>query len=64
MRLGALHPLQSFPTATIGLERLHGSWAAVAGDPQVDQLARAIGLQPFELPDNQRLQYHAAAVVA
>ena len=62
--LGALHPLQSFPTATIGLERLHGSWAAVAGDPQTAELARTLGLQPFELPDSQRMQYHAAAVVA
>ena len=59
-----MHPLQSFPTATIGLERLHGSWAAVAGDPQTSELARLLGLHPFELPDDQRLQYHAAAVVA
>jgi predicted short-subunit dehydrogenase-like oxidoreductase (DUF2520 family) len=64
VRIGALHPLQSFPTAAIGLERLHGSWAAVAGDPQVDALARSVGLQPFDVPDDQRLQYHAAAVVA
>jgi len=64
VRVGALHPLQSFPTATIGLERLHGSWAAVAGDPQTTELARTLGLHPFELPDNRRLQYHAAAVVA
>jgi predicted short-subunit dehydrogenase-like oxidoreductase (DUF2520 family) len=64
VRVGALHPLQSFPTATIGLERLHGSWAAVAGDPQTAELARTLGLHPFELPDNRRLQYHATAVVA
>ncbi len=64
VRVGALHPLQSFPTAAIGLERLHGSWAAVAGDPQVDELARTLGLRPFDLPDSQRMQYHAAAVVA
>jgi predicted short-subunit dehydrogenase-like oxidoreductase (DUF2520 family) len=64
VRVGALHPLQSFPTATIGLERLHGSWAAVAGDPQTDELARLLGMQPFDLRDEQRLNYHAAAVVA
>jgi predicted short-subunit dehydrogenase-like oxidoreductase (DUF2520 family) len=64
VRVGAMHPLQSFPTAAIGLERLHGSWAAVAGDPQVDEIARTLGLQPFDLPDNERMQYHAAAVVA
>src|SRR5689334_22721009 len=28
VRVGAMHPLQSFPSTTIGLERLHGSWAA------------------------------------
>jgi predicted short-subunit dehydrogenase-like oxidoreductase (DUF2520 family) len=64
VRVGALHPLQSFPTATIGLERLHGSWAAVAGDPQTGELARLLGLRPFDLPDDQRMGYHAAAVVA
>jgi predicted short-subunit dehydrogenase-like oxidoreductase (DUF2520 family) len=64
VRVGALHPLQSFPTATIGLERLHGSWVAVAGDPQTAELARMLGLRPFELPDDRRLGYHAAAVVA
>ena len=35
VRVGALHPLQSFPNTTIGLERLRGAWAAVAGDPEV-----------------------------
>jgi predicted short-subunit dehydrogenase-like oxidoreductase (DUF2520 family) len=64
VRVGALHPLQSVPTATIGLERLHGSWAAVAGDPQTAELARTLGLRPFELPDERRLDYHVAAVVA
>ena len=40
VRAGALHPLQSFPSTTIGLERLAGSWAAVAGDPEVAEIAR------------------------
>ena len=62
--VGALHPLQSFPSAAIGLERLHGSAAAVAGDSQTVEIARTLGLRPFELADDQRLQYHAAAVVA
>ena len=64
VRVGGMHPLQSLPSATIGLERLHGSWAAVTGDPQTAELARSLGLRPFELPDDQRLGYHAAAVVA
>src|SRR5262245_12430021 len=64
VRVGALHPLQSFPSATTGLERLHGAWAAIAGDAQVKQLAEELGLRPFELPDSERARYHAAAVVA
>jgi predicted short-subunit dehydrogenase-like oxidoreductase (DUF2520 family) len=64
VRVGALHPLQSFPSATVGLERLEGAWAAVAGDPAVADLARALGMRPFELADSDRGRYHAAAVVA
>jgi predicted short-subunit dehydrogenase-like oxidoreductase (DUF2520 family) len=64
VRVGALHPLQSFPSATTGLERLRGSWAAIAGDAQIKQLAEELGMRPFELPDGERAGYHAAAVVA
>jgi len=64
VRVGALHPLQAFPSTTVGLERLPGSWAACAGDPEVFALARALGLRPFELADRDRGRYHAAAVVA
>ena len=60
----AMHPLQSFPSATMGIERLRGAWAAVAGDPQATDLAHALGLRPFDLPDAERPRYHAAAVVA
>jgi predicted short-subunit dehydrogenase-like oxidoreductase (DUF2520 family) len=64
VRVGALHPLQTFPSTTVGLERLAGAWAAVAGDPSVADIARALGLRPFELDDDDRGRYHAAAVVA
>jgi len=64
VRVGALHPLQAFPTATMGIERLRGAWAGVAGDPQTTELARVLGMRPFELPDAERARYHAAAVVA
>ena len=47
-----------------GVERLRGAWAAVAGDPQTAELALTLGMRPFELPDSERAQYHAAAVVA
>jgi predicted short-subunit dehydrogenase-like oxidoreductase (DUF2520 family) len=64
VRVGAMHPLQTFPTTAVGLERLAGAWAAVAGDPAVTELARSLGLRPFELADSDRGRYHAAAVVA
>ena len=64
VRVGALHPLQSFPSTTVGLERLAGAWAAVAGDPAVTEIALSLGLRPFALADSDRGRYHAAAVVA
>jgi len=64
LRFGALHPLQSFPTTSVGLERLPGTWAAVAGDTQTRDIALLLGLRPFELTDRDRARYHAAAVVA
>jgi predicted short-subunit dehydrogenase-like oxidoreductase (DUF2520 family) len=64
IRVGALHPLQSLPSVSIGLERLPGSWAAIAGDAQVTELAEALELRPFTVADDQRARYHATAVVA
>lgn len=64
VRVGALHPLQSIPSTSTGLERLPGSWAAIAGDPEVEVLARRLELRPFTLADEDRERYHAAAVVA
>ncbi len=64
VRVGALHPLQSLPSVSIGLDRLPGSWAAIAGDPQVEDLAAALELRTFTLADDQRARYHATAVVA
>lgn len=64
VRLGALHPLQTLPDSRRGLERLSGSWAAVAGDPETFSLASELGLRAFEIADEHRALYHAAAVVA
>lgn len=63
-RVGALHPLQTFPSVEAGMARLAGSWCAVAGDPQVLELAAALGLRPIELDDADRARYHAAACIA
>jgi len=61
---GALHPLQTLPSAELGSARLSGSWAAVAGPPAVHALAEELGMRPFEVPDQHRAAYHAAATVA
>ena len=64
VRVAALHPLQSLPSTTAGLDRLPGSWAAVAGDPEVERIAELLELRPFRVDDDERERYHAAAVVA
>jgi predicted short-subunit dehydrogenase-like oxidoreductase (DUF2520 family) len=64
----SLHPLQAF-THERGAEQLDGAWAAVSGE-QAEALeaglwlARTLGLQPFELEDEERPLYHAAATLA
>jgi len=63
-RRAALHPLMSLPDPEIGAERLTGGWFAVAGDPLVADLATALGGRTFEIADDDRALYHAAAAVA
>jgi predicted short-subunit dehydrogenase-like oxidoreductase (DUF2520 family) len=63
-RTGALHPLQSLPDPVLGAARLPGSFAAVAGDDAVEDLARAMGMTPFRIDDADRAAYHAAACIA
>jgi predicted short-subunit dehydrogenase-like oxidoreductase (DUF2520 family) len=64
----SLHPLQTFTRAR-GPEQLDGAWAAVTAETdearQVGfELARLLGLQPFELLDEARPLYHAGAAIA
>jgi predicted short-subunit dehydrogenase-like oxidoreductase (DUF2520 family) len=63
-RVGALHPLQTFPSVEAGLARLAGSWCAIAGDPEVRAIAAQLGLHPVEIADADRVRYHAAACIA
>jgi len=62
--VGSLHPLQSLPSVEVGLERLPGSWCAVAGPAGVERLALSLGMRPFRVADDQRVAYHAAATIA
>jgi predicted short-subunit dehydrogenase-like oxidoreductase (DUF2520 family) len=64
----SLHPLQTL-VKTRGPEQLDGAWAAVTAETGQArelgfELARTLGLEPFELNDDQRALYHAGAVVA
>jgi len=61
----SLHPLQTF-TLDRGSEQLDGAWAAVSGETAEAiaagrALAGLLGVKPFELDDEMRPLYHAAA---
>jgi predicted short-subunit dehydrogenase-like oxidoreductase (DUF2520 family) len=63
-----LHPLQTFTRAR-GPEQLDGAWAAVTTEsPEALELgfdlARLLGLEPFELAEEARPLYHAGAAIA
>ena len=63
-----LHPLQTFTRAR-GPEQLDGAFAAVTAetDDALDrgfELARLLGLEPFELAEEARPLYHAGAAIA
>jgi len=63
-----LHPLQTFTRAR-GPEQLDGAWAAVTAETTEArelgfELARVLGLEPFELAEEARPLYHAGAAIA
>jgi predicted short-subunit dehydrogenase-like oxidoreductase (DUF2520 family) len=64
----SLHPLQTF-TRERGPEQLDGAWAAVTAETDEAralgfELARLLGLEPFELANEARPLYHAGAAIA
>jgi len=64
----SVHPLQTF-TLERGPEQLDGAWAGVTADGADGlsvgfELARLLGLEPFELADERRALYHAGAAFA
>ncbi len=63
-RIGALHPLQTMSAFGVAPALLHGVWCATAGDPEVDVIAKTLGMQPFSVLDADRARYHAAASIA
>lgn len=64
-RHGSIHPLMTLPDPQSGAERLLNNCPfAVAGDPITEQIAHALGGWTFQVPDDKRMLYHAAAAVA
>jgi predicted short-subunit dehydrogenase-like oxidoreductase (DUF2520 family) len=62
----SLHPLQTFPDGDTAVE---GAPAAIAGSTPDSlafgaSLAGALGMRPFEVPEESRAAYHAAAAIA
>ncbi len=65
--IGTFHPLQSLPTPQAGAARLAGAWVGVtAGElrPRLIELAESIGMHPFDITDDKKPLYHAAASAA
>jgi predicted short-subunit dehydrogenase-like oxidoreductase (DUF2520 family) len=68
VKRASMHPLQTF-TRSRGADQIDGAWAAVSGETDEAlsvgrALAGALGLRPFDLPDGERVLYHAGAVIA
>jgi predicted short-subunit dehydrogenase-like oxidoreductase (DUF2520 family) len=68
VRRFSLHPLQTI-VRDRGPEQLDGAWAAISGESAEAleagfRLADVLRLRPFELADDERLVYHAGAVMA
>jgi predicted short-subunit dehydrogenase-like oxidoreductase (DUF2520 family) len=62
----SIHPLQTFPDDETPVE---GTPAAIAGSSPdalayARSLAEALGMRPFEVPEERRAAYHAAAAIA
>ncbi len=65
---GAFHPLQTLPEPGIGSRRIAGAWIAITADEPLrttlHDLAESIGARPFDLGDDAKPVYHAAAAAA
>lgn len=70
LRQASLHPLVSMPDARLGADRLlDEAWFAVSasdarGLADLGSLVARLGGRAFEVPDDRRTLYHAAACIA
>lgn len=65
---GSFHPLQTLPSPESGADKLDGAWIAVTASAPLratlHELAASFGGRPFDLDDEQKATYHAAAAAA
>lgn len=66
--VGSFHPLQSLPDPERGAEALAGAWAALTAGDELRSLlhgyATSLAMRPFQLADDAKPLYHAAAAAA
>jgi predicted short-subunit dehydrogenase-like oxidoreductase (DUF2520 family) len=66
--IGAAHPLRSFATYYQAVRDIPGSVFGVTGgpdaSPELEALVRVLDGRPQSVPDDQKVLYHAAAVMA
>lgn len=66
--VGGFHPLQTLPDAETGARSLKGAHVGIGGDElahdTLTHLALSLGLGPFDLDDQVRPLYHAAAAAS
>ncbi|HST05129.1 MAG TPA: DUF2520 domain-containing protein [Chloroflexia bacterium] len=66
--IASCHPLQAFANLHAALDNMPGSTFALEGDPalvaQLERLVDALGGSPLHLLTENKILYHAAAVVA
>lgn len=67
--IGSFHPLQTLPTPDVGAERLPGAWIAVTTSnallrERLHAFAVSLAAHPFDLADEAKPSYHAAAAAA
>ncbi len=68
LAVGSMHPLQTLPDPVRGAKSLAGAWIAITADEPLRSdlrgFARSFGGHPFDLSDEHRTAYHAAAAAA
>lgn len=63
-RVASVHPLVSLADPAAGARQLAGAWFAVAGDAVASEVVAALRGRTVTVSDDDRVGYHAAAVVA